>query len=294
MIDKIGEYTVLGQLGKGAHSTILQIRRSADSRQYALKIVPIGGKDEQKFIDQAEHEFRVSRKLDHPNLVKVHALEYKKSFAFFGSVRELRLLIEYCKGQTLDKFKIIPLHLLTQIFLKVAEGLVHMHRRDVFHGDLKPNNIMLSRAGDVKVLDYGLAWIRGEPKERVQGTPEYMAPEQIHRRIGNEHTDIFNFGATMYRLVTFRFIPSLMPSTQGISATGKTWQAGLKPVLLLNPKCPEPLGKLIEHCIAYNAHQRPERISLVRDELAALVERYVKKDEEKLENWNWADEGAAD
>jgi serine/threonine protein kinase len=292
MIDKIGDYNVLGQLGKGAHSTILHIRRSADSRQYALKIVPISGKEDQKFIDQAEHEFRVAQKLDHPNLIKVHALEQKKTFGFFGGVRELRLLIEYVRGQTLDKFKIIPVPILAQIFLNVAEGLVHMHRRDIYHGDLKPSNIMLSRGGEVKILDYGLAWIRGEPKDRVQGTPEYMAPEQINRRVVNAHTDIFNFGATMYRLVTFRHIPPLMPSPQGIAPTGKTWEAGLKPVMLLNPKCTEPLARLIEHCIAYHAHQRPERMGPVRDELAALVAQLVTKDEEKLEHWDWGDSNA--
>src|SRR5262245_51035410 len=122
MIDKIGEHTVLGSLGKGAHSTILHIRRSADSKQYALKIVKIDDADDQKFVGQAEHEFEVSQRLDHPNLIKVHCIEKKKSFGFFGGVKELRLLIEYVKGQTLDKFKIISIPRLAQIFLQTAEG----------------------------------------------------------------------------------------------------------------------------------------------------------------------------
>ncbi len=286
MIDKIGEYSVLGSLGKGAHSTILHIRRGADSRQYALKFVPIEGKDDSKFLEQAELEFRVAQKLDHPNLIKVFALEKRKTLGFLGSVKEVRLLVEYVKGQTLDKFKIIPVPKLAQIFLKVAEGLVHMHRRDIYHGDLKPGNIMLTRSGDVKIIDFGLAWIKGEPKGRVQGTPEYMAPEQIHQKTVNEHTDIFNFGATMYRLVTFRHIPSLMPSSQGISLTGKTWQGGLKPVTSLNAKCPDLLGKLIEHCLMYQASQRPERIGQVRDELALVVDRIAKQDEDHHANWN--------
>src|SRR5262245_33010782 len=109
MIDKIGEHTVLGSLGKGAHSAILHIRRAADSKQYALKIVKIDGADEEKFVEQAEHEFRVAQKLDHPNLIKIYCLEKKKAFGFFGGVRELKLLIEFVRGKTLDTFKIIPL-----------------------------------------------------------------------------------------------------------------------------------------------------------------------------------------
>lgn len=293
MSEKIGEYQVLGALGKGAHSTILHIRRAADHKAYAMKIVPIDGAEDQKFLEQAEHEYRISQKLDHPNLTKVSLLEKKKSLGFLGSVKEVRLLVEYVKGKTLDCFKIIPIPILAQIFLKVSEGLMHMHRRGICHADLKPNNIMLTAGGEVKILDFGLAWIKGEAKNRVQGTPEYMAPEQIQARTVNESTDIFNFGATLYRLVTFRHIPSLMPSSHGISQTGKTWTAQLKPVKVLNPNCPEPLGRLIEHCIAYQAHQRPESMGAVRDELAILVQQLVKKEEDKLENWNWVEEGAA-
>lgn len=288
----IGQYQVLGALGKGAHSTILHIRRSADSRQYALKIVPIDGKDDEKYLEQAEHEFLIAQKLDHPNLIKIFLLEKKKAFGLFGGVRELRLLIELVKGDTLDRFKIIPLPKLAQIFLAVAEGLMHMHRREVCHGDLKPNNIMLSRSGDVKILDYGLAWLKGERKDRVQGTPEYMAPEQFNQRIVTEATDIFNFGATMYRLVTFRNIPPLMPSGQGLSVSGKTWQGQLKPVRLLNPQCPELLANTIEHCLQYHHSQRPDRVGVVRDELALVVEKLVKKGEDKLETWDWFEEGA--
>src|SRR5437667_234400 len=83
-----------------------------------------------------------------------------------------------------------------------ADRMHHMHRRGVFHADLKPLNILLSKQGEVKIIDFGLAWIKGQKKDRVQGTPEYMAPEQSRQSIVNAQTDIYNFGATMYRLVT--------------------------------------------------------------------------------------------
>src|SRR5436189_5339766 len=99
---KIGSFQVLGTLGKGANSTILHIRRSADSAHYALKIVPIGDADDLKFLDQAEHEFEIGQKLlDHPNLIKVYTSEKKRSLVFFGSVKQVRLLIEYVNVRTL-------------------------------------------------------------------------------------------------------------------------------------------------------------------------------------------------
>src|SRR5207302_5485575 len=160
-IGKIGKFQVLATLGTGAHSTILHVRRSADSKQYALKVVPIDGAEDHKFLEQAQHEFRVAQKLDHPSLIKVYALETPRDWLF--RIRKVHLLIEYVNGRTLDKFPRIPIPKLVQIFEKVASGLVHMHRRGVFHADLKPNNILLSRTGDVKVIDYGLAWVKGEP-----------------------------------------------------------------------------------------------------------------------------------
>src|SRR5208283_952404 len=220
---RIGKFQVLGTLGEGAHSTILHIRRSADAKHYALKVVPVGGPDEHKFLEQARHEFRVAQLLDHPALIKVYALETERDWFF--RVRKVHLLIEYVNGQTLDTFRRLALPHLLQIFARVAAGLVHMHRRSVCHADLKPNNLLLSRSGDVKVIDFGLAWIKGENKGRVQGTPEYMAPEQIRKGVVNERTDIYNLGATMYRLVTWRHPPSTMAKTGALPVDAKNWSA---------------------------------------------------------------------
>src|SRR5262249_3743048 len=152
--------------------------------------------EEQKFLEQARHEYRVAGMLTHPNLIKIHALEVKRDWLF--RIRKVHLLIEFVNGKTLDAVPSLSMPRLVQIFAKVATGLMHMHRRGVYHADIKPNNVLLSRSGDVKIIDYGLAWIKGEVKGRVQGTPEYMAPEQAQKGLVDERTDIFNFGATMY------------------------------------------------------------------------------------------------
>jgi serine/threonine protein kinase len=283
---RIGKFQVIGKLGTGAHSTILHVRRSADSKHYALKVVPIGGPEDHKYLEQAEHEHRVAQLLDHANLIKVYALETLRDWLF--RVNKVHLLIEFVNGKTLDTIPRLPIPKLVQVFEKVASGLVHMHRRGVFHADLKPNNIMLSRSGDVKIIDYGLAWVRGENKGRVQGTPEYMAPEQARHRVVNERTDIYNFGATMYRMVTMRLPPSIVSEEDGnLPIDAKTWKRMLKPVQEYTPDVPTPLCDLIHKCLAFSAHDRPERVSEVQGILDHLAEELVQSPEDRLEMLEW-------
>jgi serine/threonine protein kinase len=278
---KIGKYQVLGKLGTGAHSTIMHIRRSEDSKSYALKIVPIDKPDDRKFYDQAAHELRVAEMLDHPNLIKAYVLEMQRDWFF--RLRKVQLLSEFVNGKTVDQVQGLTLPRLVQLFAKVAGALMHMHRRGVFHADLKPNNILLSKVGEVKVIDYGLAWIKGEDKDRVQGTPEYMAPEQSRKSIANEQTDIYNLGATMYRLVTWKLPPSTLPKPGSVSMTAEIFENMLRPVKELNPQAPPELGTLIHRCLAYKPNKRPERVSDVLDELNTLVEKMVLTDDDRLE-----------
>jgi serine/threonine protein kinase len=283
--DPIGKFQVLATLGKGANSSILHIRRSKDSKQYALKIVPISDKDDQKYLEQANHEFRVSRMLDHPNLIKVYNLETQKDWLF--RVRKVLMLIEYVNGETLNKVKGLTLPRLAQVFFRVADGLAHMHRRGVYHADLKPNNIMLSKAGEVKIIDYGLAWIKGEPKDRVQGTPEYIAPESVKHSLVNERTDIYNFGATMYRLVTWRHTPNCMVPVEGMRMNSQVFATLFKPVQEYNAEAPAALCDLIHRCVSYKASNRPERMSEIRDTLKNIAKSLVKKPEDRLEAMEW-------
>jgi serine/threonine protein kinase len=278
----IGKFQVVEPLGKGAHSSILHVRRAADSKHYALKVVPIDGPEDQKFLDQAEHEFKVGQMLDHPHLIKIYALEEQKDWLF--RVKKAHMLIEYVNGKTLDQLPRVTIPRLVQIFERIAAGMVHMHRRQVCHADLKPNNVMLSRTGEVKVIDYGLAWIKGQGKDRVQGTPEYMAPETAKNKMVNERTDIYNFGALMYRLVTWRLPPpTLSVEDGGVPVDAKMWERLLKPVTEFAPDAPKELCELIHRCLSYKATARPERASEVQGTLDHLAEKLVVSDEDRLE-----------
>jgi serine/threonine protein kinase len=275
VIDKIGKFTILDTLGSGAHSSILHVRREADSKEYALKLVNIDDKEDLKFLEQAKHEFRVAQMLNNPNLVKVYAFETDSGW--FSGPKKARLLIEYVPGQTMDKLPLLRMAKLIRVFARIAEGLTHMHKQGVYHADMKPNNLIYERGTRVKVIDFGLAWIKGEAKDRVQGTPEYMAPETVEHKLINDRTDIYNFGATMYRLTTLQLPPSWVAVDGSLPMDKKAFKQQLKPVRSVNPIVPEGLAELIHQCLQPNALKRPERMSHIQGTLDQLADEAAAK-----------------
>jgi serine/threonine protein kinase len=213
----------------------------------------------------------VAERLAHPNLIKIYAFETESDWLF--RVKKARLLIEYVNGTTLNKVRTVSIPRLLKLFEQVAAGMVHMHAKGVYHADLKPGNIMLGKTGVVKVIDYGLAWIKGEPKDRVQGTPEYMAPETASHKLVNERTDIYNFGATMYRLVTLQLPPKVVPEIDGLDVDEMAFRRMFKPVRECNKGCPAELEDLIHRCLSFSAHNRPEQMSDIHGELEALCDK---------------------
>lgn len=265
-VSRIGPVEVLATLGQGAKSTVVHVRRAADRKEYALKLVPVGRPAERKYLAQARQEFRVGRLLDHPSLVKVFALETETDWLLRPT--RVKLLLEFVPGRTLDRVPAPPVRTLLRVFERAADGVAYMHDRGVVHADLKPNNIMLG-PGVVKVIDYGLARVNGESAGRLQGTPEYMAPETAARKVVNERTDVFNFGATMYRLTTGRLPPTLTP---GLPLGERAYLDRLRPVGGLNPLAPAGLCDLIHHCLAYHPGGRPGSMDEVCRALARLVD----------------------
>ena len=270
-IESIGKFSVVGPLGTGANSTIMHIRRVEDGRDYALKLVTLDGNDDAKFLEQINHEYRVGQMFDHPSLLKVFTLELEKGLFGLGAVKKAKLLVEYVSGTTLDKAKLLRPVKLFRVLQKIASGIAHMHSRGVLHADLKPGNIMLGRGTNAKVIDFGLAWIKGEPKDRVQGTPEYLAPETAKHKMVNERTDIYNFGATMYRLATFQLPPSHVP-VDGLKMREKDFKAALKPVLEIVPSTHPAFAKLIQECLAFDANKRPADMPAVEAALETLAD----------------------
>jgi serine/threonine protein kinase len=270
------QYRVIEQLGTGAGSTILLIGDKKTGKRYALKVVKRQSEDDDIYVEQAQLEYEVLQKLRHPAIVRAYDCRVKRNWLF--KVAGIDLLLEYVEGRTIDEVEMLELGQLVLIFLQVADGLIHMHRRGVYHGDLKPTNIMLTKDGRVKIIDFGTAWLRNKEKNRVQGTPQYMAPEQATEKVVNEKTDIYNFGATMYRMFTGRYanmgIPKIGDGGLGDIGAGGPMSATrgkLKPPIAINPNIPGPLNELILNCLEISPDRRPAGMFEVKTQLEAIA-----------------------
>jgi serine/threonine-protein kinase len=264
------KYRIVNELGAGAGSKILLISdKTAGGKRYALKVVRKQEPEDEVYIQQARTEFEASQKLNHPAIAKIYDFRQKKSWF---KVTGCELLMEYVDGKSLDEIEAPEMSQLVLMFCQVASALTHMHRRGVYHGDLKPHNIMLTKTGQVKLIDFGTAWIRGQDKNRIQGTPQYMAPEQAVEKEVTEKTDIYNFGATMYRMFTGRFVQ------QGIPKPGDDRKVTLP--AKLNPRIPADLNNLMVACLQSDPSKRPSGMFDIRDQLSKIAKSMGLEDVE--------------
>jgi serine/threonine-protein kinase len=130
------------------------------------------------------------------------------------------------------------------------------------HCDLKPNNILVNADGEVKLIDFGQACRLGSVKERIQGTPDFIAPEQVKRDPITAKTDVFNFGATFYASLTGRNIPTLYTVKRGDNSF--LVDDVIPSPREIEPEIPEQLSNLVMECIRTNSAKRPELADVIR------------------------------
>lgn len=262
---KVAGHQVLAELGHGAASTIYLVQDPKKKQIWALKHIQKRDGKDQRFLDQAEREYEVGSKVDHPSIRKI--VKRLKARQFF-TVRELYLLMEYVDGISLESHRPETTAEALEVFRRVAEGLAYMHAAGYVHADMKPNNIVMTESGDVKVIDLGQSCPSGTVKERIQGTPDYIAPEQVHRRAITPKTDIYNLGATMYWTLTGKHIPTAMPKGDSlVSSLDDSMIEKPTPIRELNPDVPERLEELILQCVEVNPAHRPGTMQEVADAL---------------------------
>ena len=248
-------YVVHERLGTGARSSIWLVLNQQTNEQFALKRILRRATDDNRYIIQAQNEFEVSAKLDHPNLRR--SFEMRRIRKFF-QVKELHVLMEYVDGRTLEEIGPLGTHGLVGIFIRVARGLDALHQLGYVHTDIKPNNIIVGGENQVKIIDFGQSCPIGHVKGRIQGTPDYIAPEQVGRGVPlDQRTDVFNLGATLYWAITGQAFPTVMPSKKrktGIDLVGPR-DATLPHEL--NPNVPASLSRLVMDCCKTNPKDRP-------------------------------------
>jgi eukaryotic-like serine/threonine-protein kinase len=264
--DTIEGYRVLSELGRGAASIIYLVQDTKTKEVWALKHVEKENVKDQRFLDQAEAECDIAAQLDHPGLRKiVRLIKVKRAFL---SVKELYLVMELVDGVSLDRTPPTTFVSAVHIFQQVADALAHMHDRGFVHADMKPNNVVVSDKGVARIIDLGQSCRIGTVKERIQGTPDYIAPEQVHRRAITPKTDIYNLGATMYWVLTRRHIPTAIAKGDAL-VTNLEDHLIEKPVPAaeINPRIPPKLSELVMQCVEVDPEKRPADMHFVADRL---------------------------
>lgn len=270
-LPEIADFEIISCLGYGARSTIYAVSEKRSGQLYALKRIVRKSSDDDRFLEQAEQEFAIASQFDHPALRKsIRMIRRRKML----KTAELYLLMELFDGQSLDVHRPEKLSSLIKIFIQVAQGLGAMHRLGYVHADIKPNNILVNEKFATKIIDFGQSCSIGTVKTRIQGTPDYIAPEQVGRGALTPATDVFNFGATMYWCCTDHHIPTLIPKKKSTTPTAPVNEnKELKPPHELNPLIPMPLSRVIMDCVQNRPSHRPQDFSSVvpRLELALTV-----------------------
>lgn len=263
---KLVGYNVLAEIGRGAASIIYLVQDPKTKRVYALKHVEKREPKDQRFLDQATKEYEVGSKVDHAAVRRT--LKVIKQRERLVSVKEIFLLMEYVDGVSVEKHPPETLDQALHIFKQTAGGLAAMHEAGFVHADMKPNNIVIDDHQNVKVIDLGQACSSGTVKERIQGTPDYIAPEQVHRRKITPQTDIYNLGATMYWVLTKTNIPTALPKDNSlVSSLDDSMIEPPTPIRQLNPKVPERLADLIMQCVEVDPDNRPVSMADVHQKL---------------------------
>lgn len=261
----IGGFRIIKRIGAGARSTIYMATDEQNKSKVALKRVVFERPEDSRVFEQVTTEYRVARKMDHPYVRKCYKLKKIRNML---KVRELLLSMELFDGKNLENSPTLSLVDVLLVFRMVATGLNAMHQRGYVHCDIKPNNILLSKSGSIKIIDLGQSCRIGTIKQRIQGTPDYIAPEQVRRKALGPRTDIFNLGATMYWALTGRNVPTLIPKKDEF---GLPIRQSCQPPHELKKQIPAGISKLVMDCIEDDPAKRPRNMMTVISRLDLMV-----------------------
>ncbi|MEO1007883.1 MAG: serine/threonine-protein kinase [Planctomycetota bacterium] len=267
--DVIEGHRVLDELGRGAASIIYLAQDERSKQICALKHVKREDAKDQRFLEQAEYEFKVSTKLDHPNIRKIRRMIKKKQLL---QTKELFLVMDLVDGVSMEAKPPKTFEEAISAFFQTAQALAHMHERGFVHADMKPNNVVIEPDGTAKIIDLGQSCATGTVKPRIQGTPDFIAPEQVHRRAITPKTDVYNLGATMYACLTQQRIPTALADNNSlVNSLDDSLIEKPKPASELNPRIHPKLNDVIMQCVEVDPAKRPESMAYVADRLNLIL-----------------------
>ena len=268
-VTRVGDFELKKRLGKGGMGEVFLAHQISLDRMVALKTLSKELSKKDDFVARFLREARSMAKLDHPNVVKVYAVDSFKGLHFAA--------IEYIDGKSvqdwLDQQEQFSVADAVHLTIAAAEGLKHAHDLNMVHRDIKPDNVLLTSKGVVKVADFGLAKVLDEDVSMTQsgtglGTPLYMAPEQARSaKTVDQRSDIYALGATLYHMLTGKLPFSGGTALELIMAkeTGK-----YEPARKVTPGIPERLDLIIDKMMAKDPRHRYSDCGDVINDLAAL------------------------
>ena len=277
---RLGTYEILAALGAGGMGEVYRARDTRLRRDIAIKVLPEAVANSPDRLARFEQEARTVAGLNHPNIVTLFTVEDEGGFRF--------LTMELVEGQSLTTVVTpggLPFARVLELSIPLVDALVAAHERGIVHRDLKPGNVMVTREGRVKLLDFGLAKAgprEGHPDEptriaatnvdtmpgQIAGTVPYMAPEQIRGEPLDARTDLFALGTILYELTTGR--RPFGGDTRPDLASSILRDAPV-PVTTLRQDTPQDLARVIAHCLEKKRERRAQTAKDVRSELESVL-----------------------
>jgi Tol biopolymer transport system component/predicted Ser/Thr protein kinase len=280
----LGPYEIQEMVGAGGMGEVYRARDTRLDRTVAIKVLPSHIANREDLRRRFEREARTVAGLNHPHICALHDVGHQEG--------RLYLVMEYLEGETLEKRLKkgpLPMDQVLHYAIQIAAALDHAHRDGATHRDLKPGNVMLTKAG-AKLLDFGLAKMTAKPsgvpgldevsalptKTRalttpgtVLGTIQYMAPEQLEGKEADARTDIFAFGAVLFEMATGKV--AFEGSSQASLIT-KIMSAQPPPMSTVQPIVPPALEHVVCSCLEKDPDSRWQTAHDILVELKWIAE----------------------
>ncbi|HLX63785.1 MAG TPA: protein kinase [Planctomycetota bacterium] len=268
-------YTIIEKVGTGGMGVVYKARQLSMDRVVALKVLNERYSNNAEFVDRFIREARAAGKLNHPNVIHVHDISRANGRHYFS--------MEYIDGPTVRELlksdKKIEVNKALDIIMQAAKALEFAHENRIVHRDIKPDNLMLTKEGIVKIADLGIAktfeeGASGSKEQRgVLGTPHYMSPEQALGKAIDHRADVYSLGATFYHMITGQ-TPFSGTTAQEILKAHVS--ASLSPIQELAPGVPDPVCFIIERMMAKLPEKRYQNMSKLIEDIERIQSGQVK------------------